>query len=112
MKHTDMDSPYTLVRFLVFTVLMAVSATGLAQAGPDSAMDTTPVEAEQVDINHADAETIARVLVGIGMSRAQAIVAYREEFGDFANLDELMMVRGVGETTLKNNEARIRFSMD
>lgn len=109
MLKVDRKSTITLCQFIVFAVLIAVSWTGVAQEIPESGAELAALEMERVNINHADAETIARVLVGVGMSRAEAIVTYREEFGNFTNLEELMMVNGVGEVTLKNNEARISF---
>ena len=40
-------------------------------------------DAGTVNINEADAETIANQLLGIGLRRAQAIVEYRETYGPF-----------------------------
>ena len=59
--------------------------------------------AKEVDINHADSTTIAESLDGIGQSKAQAIVAYREKHGPFAQLQDVAAVKGVGEKTLENN---------
>ncbi len=56
--------------------------------------------AGEVDINSSDAETIAANLKGIGMKKAQAIVAYRESNGPFTSVDELVQVRGIGAKTL------------
>jgi competence ComEA-like helix-hairpin-helix protein len=97
---------------------VAVLSLGLALAG--SALADTkarapakaPVEAaataqETVNINTADAATLARVLQGIGDSKAQAIVQYREEHGDFVDAYELANVKGVGERTVELNEDRI-----
>jgi competence protein ComEA len=109
MLKVDRKSTITLFKSMVFAVLIAVSWPGVAQEIPKSGAELAALEMERVNINHADAETIARVLVGIGMSRAEAIVTYREEFGNFTSLEELMMVKGVGEITLKNNDARISF---
>ena len=67
------------------------------------------VEVEQVNINRADAEAIAEALNGIGLSRAQAIVEYREKNGSFSSLEELLLVRGIGKATLAKNEDRIAF---
>lgn len=61
-----------------------------------------------VNINTASAEVLAERLVGIGLSRAQAIVAYRDTNGNFQDAYELVAVRGVGEATVANNEAVIR----
>lgn len=48
-----------------------------------------------VDINTADAATIAKELQGIGLSRAQAIIAYREKNGSFKSADELRKIKGI-----------------
>ncbi|MBX2825035.1 MAG: helix-hairpin-helix domain-containing protein [Gammaproteobacteria bacterium] len=53
-----------------------------------------------VNINTADAPTIAAALSGIGLVKAQAIVDYRKVNGDFLHLDELQDVPGIGELTL------------
>jgi len=61
-----------------------------------------------VDINKADAKTIAKELDGIGLSRAQAIVEYREKNGAFKSLDDLKKVKGIGAKTLEQNRSNIR----
>jgi len=62
-----------------------------------------------VRINEADAETIARTLDGIGIMREEAIVNFREIYGDFTSVKDLQLVKDVGEVTLRNNESRILF---
>jgi competence protein ComEA len=62
---------------------------------------------ETVNVNKADAQTIARVLKGIGDTKAEAIVKYREEHGEFVDIYELANVKGVGERTVEMNEPRI-----
>jgi competence protein ComEA len=76
-------------------ILIASLAPIMAWAGP-------------VDINKADAATIAKELQGIGLSRAQAIVAYREKNGSFKSVDDLRKVKGIGARTLELNRANIR----
>lgn len=61
--------------------------------------------AAPVDINTADAQTLATELKGIGTAKAEAIVAYREANGPFKRLEELVKVKGVGEKTLEINRA-------
>jgi competence protein ComEA len=96
------------------TVLLSLAIMAgqnvLAQAAPDSDA-AVPLSGDliQVNVNEADAATIADVLVGIGMSRARAIVQYREEHGQFSSLEDLANVSGVGDATLANNKDRIRF---
>ena len=61
-----------------------------------------------VDINTADAKTIARELKGIGLSRAQAIVEYRQKNGPFKSADELANVKGVGMKVVEQNRPNIK----
>lgn len=61
-----------------------------------------------VDINKADAATIAKELQGIGLSRAQAIVEYRSKNGAFKSADDLRKVKGIGAKTLELNRSNIR----
>lgn len=61
-----------------------------------------------VDINTADAKTLARELKGIGLSRAQAIVDYREKNGPFKSADDLAKVKGVGMKVVDENRSNIR----
>lgn len=63
-----------------------------------------------VDLNSADAETIARELNGIGATRAQAIVDYREQYGAFSSAEELLNVSGIGAHILEANRVNIVLS--
>ena len=64
-------------------------------------------QASTVNINKADASALAAGLKGVGMSRAQDIVRYRETYGPFASVEELTEVKGVGAATLEKNRAVI-----
>lgn len=67
---------------------------------------------DRVDLNTADAETLAAMLTGVGEKRAQAIVAYREEHGLFQSVDELVRVSGIGPRVLEENRDRLQVSRD
>ena len=62
---------------------------------------------EKVNINTADAAALDRVLVGVGPSKAAAIVEYRKANGPFKSAEELAMVKGVGLSTVEQNRDRI-----
>lgn len=59
--------------------------------------------AAPVNINNATAAEIAEALNGVGLSRAQAIVDYRDTNGSFASADEVIYVRGIGESIYQKN---------
>ncbi|MGN6520059.1 MAG: ComEA family DNA-binding protein [Dokdonella sp.] len=65
------------------------------------------VAVAQVDINHADAKTLAESLSGIGLVKAEAIVAYRKANGPFARIEDLGKVKGIGSKTIEANRDAI-----
>jgi competence protein ComEA len=100
------------VQTLLLLCVVTAAQVGAAQPSAGGAEEQQmPIAGDQVqvNINEADAATIADILVGIGVSRAAAIVEYREEHGDFTSLEQLIEVNGVGEATVFNNKDRIRF---
>ncbi len=60
-----------------------------------------------VNINTADAATLSEELEGVGLSKAEAIVQYREANGPFRSAAELVEVKGIGERTLEINRDNI-----
>ncbi len=54
----------------------------------------------QINLNAATVEEIQQ-LTFIGMARAQAIVDYRQQHGEFGSMSEMQKVEGVGPATLK-----------
>jgi competence protein ComEA len=63
-----------------------------------------------VNINTADAPTLAAELNGVGPALAQAIVEDREAHGKFASPEALMRVKGVGQHILDENKGNILVS--
>ncbi len=61
-----------------------------------------------VNINSADAGTLARELEGIGPAKAQAIVDYRQKNGPFKSPEDLRKVQGIGEKVFDQNRDNIR----
>jgi len=63
--------------------------------------------AGNVNINTADAKTLAVELNGIGAKKAQAIIDYRNEHGVFTNLEDLRNVKGISSKTIDKNKENI-----
>jgi competence protein ComEA len=85
----------------MFNKLVAV-ALALVLAVPGLLLAATPV-----NINQADAATLAKSLDGIGQSKAEAIVAWREANGPFKKADDLRHVKGIGKATIERNRSAI-----
>jgi competence protein ComEA len=86
----------------MFNKLVAV-ALALTLALPGLLLAATPV-----NINQADAATIAKSLDGIGQAKAEAIVAWREAHGPFKKADDLKHVKGIGKATIERNRSAIQ----
>lgn len=85
-----------LIKGLSAALVAATLLAPIAIAGP-------------VDVNTADAKTLARELQGIGMSKAQAIISYREKNGPFKSPDDLAKVKGLGKKLVDQNKSNLRF---
>ncbi len=68
------------------------------------ALFSANVLATPVNVNTADASTIAAALNGIGTKKSQAIIEYREQNGDFQNVESLTNVAGIGQKTVEKNK--------
>ncbi len=62
---------------------------------------------EPLDLNAANAETLAATMEGVGVQKAQAIVAYRDRHGPFGSVDEITAVRGIGPATVEKNRSKL-----
>ncbi|MEW5756864.1 MAG: helix-hairpin-helix domain-containing protein [Pseudomonadota bacterium] len=59
----------------------------------------------KVNINTADAATLAEHVKGVGLKKAEAIVQFRNENGPFKSVDDLAKVKGIGEEIVEKNRA-------
>lgn len=84
------------IRTLLAAGFAATLLAGAALAGP-------------VNINSADARTLARELQGVGAAKAQAIVTHREKNGPFKSAEELARVKGIGKKLVDRNRENLRF---
>ena len=57
----------------------------------------------EVNINTASEHELSETLKNIGHVKAAAIVEYRETHGDFKSVDELVLVDGIGKSTVEMN---------
>ena len=94
-------APITLpVNSFLIQCARTVSYTHLGSFGDGVGDDT------RINLNTADAGQLS-TLSGIGQSKAEAIVAYREEHGDFASIEEIMNVEGIKEGTFSKIKDKI-----
>ena len=78
----------------------ASAETGTSETGSSSSNNG------KVNINTADAAGLQQIS-GIGPSKAQKIIAYREQNGKFKSIEDLTNVSGIGEKTLASIKDQI-----
>ncbi len=89
-----MKTPVLLLRSLILALSFVAGAAFAEIDNP-------------INVNTADAATLAEVLNGVGAKRAEAIVKWRQDHGPFTSIDQLTEVRGVGGEILAKNRDRI-----
>ena len=100
----------------MFLALSAGYQIGLGRRAPDFSVETAreraPVETvaietePPVDINTAGAEEL-KELYGVGDVLAERIIAYRGEHGPFRRVEDITLVRGIGNTVLEENREKL-----
>lgn len=91
---------------LALACLMPLAAFA-AGAAPNAAARTPRPTITIINLNTADAATLARDMDGIGATKARAIVDHRSAKGAFRSVDELALVKGIGSKTLERNRERL-----
>lgn len=117
-KHANLFKNAAVFLVGIFSIMVMLSHPALAAPCFDNAKSAyhylLTQEAAQsqartqtrININRAtEAELVA--LNGIGSSKAQAIILYREMFGGFKTVDELTKVKGIGAKTVEKNRQRL-----
>jgi competence protein ComEA len=89
-------------------LLPMLAAVQSAASGGANAPSRTPrATVTVINLNTADAATLAREMDGIGEAKAKAIVEHRQRNGAFRSVDELALVKGVGSKTVEANRPRL-----
>ncbi|MGG4393283.1 helix-hairpin-helix domain-containing protein [Paenibacillus thiaminolyticus] len=73
----------------------APASAEASAAAPSAGAKAKDAASGRININEADAEALMK-LPGIGPSKSQAIVKYRESHGPFQRLEDLKKVKGIG----------------
>ncbi|MHC4693220.1 MAG: ComEA family DNA-binding protein [Planctomycetota bacterium] len=101
--------------FVISVFICAVFSIGFAVSSLAAFKEPGGIELEE-RINPNDAPIASMVrLPGIGVARAEAIVAYRENFGEegqstaFQNSYDLQKIKGIGPKTVQNISEWLKF---
>ena len=95
--------------FVISVSVCALLCTGFAVSSFEAVRQSSVIELdERINPNEAPVSSMVR-LPGIGISRAEAIAAYRNNFSKedsssqtFGNCDDLQKIKGIGPKTVLN----------
>lgn len=75
----------------------------------DPSSTSTTNQLQLIDLNHATLDEIDS-LPGIGPQKAQQIIAYRDTYGPFTQLEDLLFVSGIGQSILDQIRDKVIFT--
>jgi competence protein ComEA len=90
---------------ILFVMSLAFSPMAAAEKSDAENIAKNDV-AKSININTASVKELTH-LPGIGKQKAEAIVAYRAEKGEFGSINEVTKVEGIGKSTLAKIRNRI-----
>ncbi|WLS78001.1 helix-hairpin-helix domain-containing protein [Erwinia pyri] len=104
------------LKALCFTMMMSagtLAALPVKSAEPAPASSQVSIAADKeaaarISLNQASAEELAAALNGVGIKKAEAIVSYREQYGDFTAIEQLKEVPGIGNALVERNLSRLK----
>jgi len=96
---------FTKILLLSFVTFFPLWQTSAFAADSQKTVMEKPVST--ININTATAQELSEQLNGVGLKRAENIVQYRQDNGNFSSVEQLMAVKGVGEKVLEKNKSLI-----
>ena len=99
----------TIINGVLFGLLsLSIFSVANAKSTKQTALKTAVTQGVhvKVNINKADIKQL-QTLNGIGLKKAQAIIAYREANGKFKSISDLTKIKGIGEKKLDKISGKI-----
>jgi len=89
--------------------IILLGNASIGHAKETSVTQSTQVKAVKQQVVNLNKSTLEQLvtLKGVGQTRAQSIVVYRQQMGDFKSINELTNISGIGDKIVNDNKARL-----
>lgn len=87
-------------QMVIYIPMKGENLSELEMLLPDKPVSQATSEMSKVDLNKATKEEL-KSLNGIGDTKAESIISYRETNGSFENIEDIKKVSGIGEATFE-----------
>lgn len=100
----------------LFSVLLAVTThVSIAEEATIEKHSSTAVQevkhetlhTETISLNKSSLEQLI-TLKGVGKKKAHAIISYRQQSGEFKEVNDLLNVKGIGIKVIEENQTRLK----
>lgn len=91
-------TPWRAIAALVAAIVLMLPVAPVLAQGQDGGAQ--PEAIPRVDLNAAGVDELEEI-PGVGPTLARRIVEFRDEFGPFESVDDLLNVRGIGVRSLE-----------
>ncbi|MBQ7220406.1 MAG: helix-hairpin-helix domain-containing protein [Synergistaceae bacterium] len=85
---------------------ITISGGSSYTSGTSSRQSQPNTSSSLIDINHADSQELQRIN-GVGQATAQRIIEYRNSHGSFTRPEDLLNIKGIGASKLKQIRTQI-----
>ena len=94
------------VRILLMACMVSLIISSVAFSAKNEKESVSINTGDKININSASVKELS-TLPGIGKKKAEAIIAYRTQNGNFPSIDDLKKVEGIGKKTLERIKSHI-----
>lgn len=105
-SHFDIDYAFQSHNDLGFTHQFSLTFSLKKRSPHKTPADNFLQIQDKININTATLKEL-QTLKGVGPALASRIIAYREEFGDFDNIEEIKNVKGIGDKLFEKMRSQI-----
>ena len=94
-------------RLSIAAILLCFGFNSFATSKPVVEKPAIKQVVNKININTASPKILSGKVKGIGIKRAEAIVAYREAHGAYRNFEELAKVKGISKRFVDANKKQL-----